>query len=208
MNLTAKWMRMAAVVGGAAVICAGAMVVAQPDPVAPPAVPSAPAEPVDPMVLKGEVKTIDGQTKNLADYRGQVVLIVNVASKCRFTPQYKGLEALYQARKGEGLVILGFPANDFGGQEPGSNKEIAAFCSERFGVTFPMFEKVSVRGENAHALFKAMAAVPAPAGGEPTWNFTKYLIDREGKLVARFESRIKPDDVEMNRRIDELLRAK
>lgn len=204
MNKSARLARVAAAVACGAVV-AGALIAAQPEPSV---VPAEPAAPVDPMVLDGEAKTIDGQSKNLADYRGQVVLIVNVASKCGFTPQYKGLEALYAAKKDQGFVILGFPSNDFGGQEPGSNAEIAEFCSERFGVTFPMFEKISVRGEKAHPLFKKLAAVPAPAGGEPTWNFTKYLVDREGKVVARFESRIKPDDVELNRRVDELLRAK
>lgn len=144
------------------------------------------AEPKEPLAFK--VKRIDGTEEELSKYKGKVVVIVNVASKCGFTTQYEGLQALYAKHKDEGLVVLGFPANDFNGQEPGENKEIAAFCTGTYGVEFPMFEKVSVKGKDAHPLYKLLAAQPAPIGGEPKWNFTKFVIDREGKVVGRFDA--------------------
>jgi glutathione peroxidase len=179
---------------------------AKPDPKAQPAAtPVAPAEKVSPMVLAHTVKDIDGKDVKLADYKGKVVLIVNVASRCGFTPQYKGLEALYQKHKDAGLVILAFPANNFGSQEPGTNAEIKAFCESNYKVTFPIFEKISVKGEDQHPLFKQLAAQPAPLGGDPGWNFTKFLVDREGNVVARYESRVKPDDAVLATKINELL---
>lgn len=134
------------------------------------------------------MKRIDGTSEDLSKYKGKVVVIVNVASKCGFTGQYAGLEDLYKKYEKDGLVILGFPANDFMSQEPGSNAEIAKFCSATYGVTFPMFEKISVKGADAHPLYKLLASQPAPIGGEPKWNFTKFVIDRSGKVAARIDA--------------------
>jgi glutathione peroxidase len=161
-----------------------------------------------PYVLNFKMKRIDGAEEDLGIYKGKVVLIVNVASKCGYTPQYKGLETLYQQHKSDGLVILGFPANNFGSQEPGTDTEIKTFCESKYSVTFPMFSKISVKGDDAHPLYKRLAAQPAPIGGEPKWNFTKYLVDRTGNVVARYDSAVKPDDAKLAARIDELLNAK
>lgn len=125
---------------------------------------------------------------------GKVVLVVNTASKCGLTPQYEALEKLYRVFKEEGLVVIGFPANNFMGQEPGTNAEILEFCTGKYDVTFPIAAKISVKGEDVHPLYKHLAALPAPLGGEPSWNFTKFLVDRSGNVVARFEPRTKPDD--------------
>ncbi|MFN7438870.1 MAG: glutathione peroxidase [Phycisphaerales bacterium] len=171
---------------------------------------SAPVVPTPPSIAKDHplnitVKSIDGKDANLAAYAGQVVVIVNVASRCGFTKQYAGLEELYKSRKDDGLVVLGFPANNFGGQEPGTDAEIASFCSTNFGVTFPMFSKVSVKGSNQHPLFTRLSK---DGGGDPDWNFTKYVIDRSGKVVARFGPRVAPDDKAFVAKLDELLAAK
>lgn len=137
-------------------------------------------------------------------YAGRVLLIVNTASKCGFTPQYEGLEALHQELEGRGFAVLGFPSNDFMGQEPGSEDDIKEFCTNTYGVKFPMFEKVSVRGNEATPLYRKLAQ----EGGEaPQWNFHKYLIGRDGKLVASFGSRTKPDDPALRGKIDALLAA-
>ncbi len=178
-----------------------------PEPIKPDAVKPEPAK-VDAYMLAFKVKDIDGQEKSLEDFKGKVVVIVNVASKCGLTPQYKGLEALYQSKKDAGLVILGFPANNFAGQEPSSESEIKEFCSTKYSVTFPMFSKVSVKGPDAHALYKKLAAQPAPIGGEPDWNFTKYIVDRKGNAVAHFQARTKPDDAEFLKTIENLLAQK
>lgn len=162
---------------------------------------------VDPYVLDHTMKDIDGTDQALSQYAGKVVLMVNVASKCGFTPQYKGLEELYDAKKDKGLVVLGFPANNFGGQEPGSEAEIKEFCSTKYGVSFPMFAKVSVKGDDICGLYKDLTSQPAPIGGEVGWNFTKFLVNRSGKVVARYDSRTRPDDVEMLKKIDDLLGA-
>jgi len=151
--------------------------------------------------------TITGQPDSLAAYKGKVVLIVNVASKCGFTPQYKGLEALYLAKKDKGLVILGFPANNFGSQEPGTDKEIQNFCSTTYDVTFPMMSKISVKGDDKHPLFTYLTE-QSNMPGEIEWNFTKFLIDRDGKLVARYKSKTTPEDTELVAKIDELLGVK
>ncbi len=150
----------------------------------------APEKPaVSPFVLNFKVKDIDGKDVDLAQYKGRVVVIVNVASKCGFTKQYEGLQALYDEKMGEGLVVLGFPANDFNGQEPGSEAEIKSFCENTFKVTFPMFAKVRVKGEGVHPLYQHLAAQPAPIGGAPPrWNFTKFVVDRAGNVVARFDA--------------------
>ncbi|QUD89214.1 glutathione peroxidase [Phenylobacterium montanum] len=149
------------------------------------------------------VNHIDGSPGSLGEFAGKVVLVVNVASKCGLTPQYEGLEKLYEAYRGRGLVVAGFPANEFAGQEPGSNAEIAAFCETSFGVTFPMFEKIVVKGEGQHPLYKALTAAVteavgapdnAPKTGEVSWNFEKFLVNRQGAVVGRFSPVVKPDD--------------
>lgn len=159
-------------------------------------------------VLGHKVKSIDGKDVDLSQYKGKVVLIVNTASKCGMTPQYEGLQKLYEDKKEAGLVILGFPANDFRGQEPGTNEEIAEFCTSKYGVTFPMFEKIAVTGEGKHPLYAQLAEQPEPIGGEPKWNFTKFLVDRDGRVVARFEPKVKPDDAAFLKKVEELLGAK
>lgn len=171
----------------------------------------------DPYVLGITVKDINGAEQKLEQYKGKVILIVNVASNCGFTPQYEGLQRLYDKRRDEGLVILGFPSNDFGAQEPGTNAEIKEYCTSKYGVSFPMFEKISVIGAQQHPLYKKLSGQPAPVGGDPNWNFTKFLVDRSGNVVARFNSRAVPDDTSekispeskaMADKIDELLKAK
>jgi glutathione peroxidase len=141
--------------------------------------------------------TIDGKARRLADYRGKVLLIVNTASKCGFTPQYKGLEALYEKYGKRGLVVLGFPSNQFGQQEPGPESEIAEFCEMNFGVTFPLFAKVDVNGDSAHPLYKHLTkAKPGLLGTEAIkWNFTKFLVDRHGKVVGRYAPNTEPKEI-------------
>ena len=156
-------------------------------------------------VLGYEMEMLDGTMKKLGEYRGSVVLMVNVASECGLTPQYEGLEKLYREHKKEGLIILGFPANDFGAQEPGTNEEIAQFCSGTFDVTFPMMGKIHVKGKEAHPLYKQLAEQPEPIGGEPEWNFAKFLINRKGEVVARFGSRTIPSDPGLVSKVAELL---
>ena len=140
------------------------------------------------------VKDIHGKDVALDRYRGKVLLIVNTASKCGFTPQYKGLEALYQKQKGKGLEILGFPCNQFGAQEPGSAKEIESFCEINYGVTFPLFAKVDVNGKDAAPLYQHLkAAKPGLLGSEAIkWNFTKFLVDAEGNVVERYAPNTEP----------------
>ncbi|MBM3553269.1 MAG: glutathione peroxidase [Alphaproteobacteria bacterium] len=144
-----------------------------------------------------EATTIDGATKKIGDYAGKAMLIVNVASRCGFTPQYAGLEALYRKFADRGLVVLGFPCNQFGAQEPGSEKEIASFCSETYDVTFPMFAKIDVNGENAHPLYRLLKReAPGILGSEAIkWNFTKFLVDREGHVVKRYASTDTPEQI-------------
>ncbi len=145
-------------------------------------------------VLDHSVKMIDGTEMPLEHFKGKVILMVNVASECGYTRQYEGLEALYRTYMDQGLVIIGFPANDFGGQEPGTNEEIAEFCSSRFSVTFPMAAKVAVLGDQATPLYTQLADQPKPIGGEPQWNFTKFLVARDGRVVERFGTKVEPDD--------------
>ncbi len=151
--------------------------------------------------------TIDGQVKSLSDYAGRVMVIVNVASKCGFTSQYEGLETLYQDYKDDGFVILGFPCNQFGAQEPGDEAEIASFCSTTYNVSFPMFAKVDVNGTNAHPLYKHIKkARPGIAGSAMIkWNFTKFLIDKEGMVMRRYWPQDRP--AMMKRKIEGLLSA-
>jgi glutathione peroxidase len=151
-------------------------------------------------VLRGTYDRLNGQRVNLARYRGKVVLVVNTATQCGFTPQFDGLEKLYRKRKARGLVLLGFPSNDFA-QESRSNSDIAAFCKNNYGVSFPMFAKTTVKGDGANPLYRALAA----AAGEPQWNFNKYLLDRKGRVVARYTSDVEPLSTELVRRIDRLL---
>lgn len=148
-----------------------------------------------------EIKDIDGKNVKLADYRGKVVLVVNVASQCGYTPQYEGLQALYAKYKDRGLVILGFPANNFGGQEPGTDEEIKEFCSSKYNVTFPMFSKISVKGGDKHPLYQTLTAT----AGEVSWNFNKFLVDRAGKIVKRFDSNAKPEGSELTQAIEAAL---
>jgi len=163
------------------------------------------ADKPDGYVLGFEMARITGEREPLETHEGKVVLMVNVASECGYTPQYEGLEALYREFKDEGLVILGFPANDFGGQEPGSNEEILEFCQARFDVTFPMYAKIRVTGDDAHPLYKKLAAQPEPVGGPPRWNFTKFLLNHNGRVVNRFEPGVTPADGELRARIEALL---
>jgi glutathione peroxidase len=144
----------------------------------------------------------DEQPQSLCQYAGKVVLVVNTASQCGFTPQYKGLEALYERLRGEGLVVLGFPSNDFGNQEPGSHREIAAFCENQFAVQFPMFTKVTVKGSQAHPLYAELAR---RAGQTPRWNFHKYLIGRDGQTVRSYPSQTEPDDAALLRDVRAML---
>ncbi len=145
-----------------------------------------------------EAKTISGEAKPLRDYAGKVLLIVNVASKCGFTPQYKGLEALYEKYADKGLVVLGFPCNQFGAQEPGAESEIAAFCDTTYGVRFPMFAKIDVNGDNTHPLYRLLKhEAPGLLGSEAIkWNFTKFLVGRDGKVLKRYAPTDTPQSIE------------
>ncbi|MCL4222510.1 MAG: glutathione peroxidase [Phycisphaerales bacterium] len=144
---------------------------------------------------------IDGTPQSLEEYKGKVVLIVNTASKCGLTPQYEALQTLYDAYKDRGLVVLGFPANQFRDQEPGTNAEITQFCTQNYGVTFPMFEKTVVKGEGTCPLYQQLNALTA----EPSWNFTKYLVNRQGELVDRIDPQTSPTDPRLVARIESLL---
>ncbi|MCX7640682.1 MAG: glutathione peroxidase [Pyrinomonadaceae bacterium] len=141
------------------------------------------------------VLDIDGNPVKMSKFKGNVLLIVNVASRCGYTPQYEGLQAIYEKYKEKGFYVLGFPANNFGNQEPGTNEEIKEFCTTRYRVTFPMFAKISVKGQDQHPLYKFLTdrETNPEFGGEITWNFNKFLIDRNGKIVARFSSKDKPE---------------
>ena len=159
-------------------------------------------------VLDFTLNSLDGKPAPLAEYRGKVILIVNVASKCGYTPQYTGLEKIYEKYKDQGFVILGFPANNFGGQEPGTNEEIKTFCSSKYQVTFPMYSKVSVKGADSTPLYQFLTdkqSNPATAG-EIKWNFTKFLVDRNGKVIARFEPAITPESADVTGAIEKALK--
>jgi len=142
---------------------------------------------------------LNGTPTPLASFKGKVILMVNVASQCGYTPQYEGLQALYMKYKDEGLVITGFPANNFGQQEPGTNQEIGAFCRSKYGVTFPMFSKISVKGGDKAPLYRFLTdkAANPKTGGEIQWNFTKFLVDRNGKVIDRFEPDVEPQSAEL-----------
>ena len=141
---------------------------------------------------------LDGKPVHLSDYKGKVVLVVNTASECGYTPQYAGLEKLYESYKDKGVVVLGFPSNDFGGQEPGTAAEIKAFCDKKFHVTFPMFAKVKVVGEGQSPVYTFLTA----GHGEPKWNFHKYLVGKDGRVRAAFASGVKPESPELKSAID------
>jgi glutathione peroxidase len=170
------------------------------------------------------VKTIDGAPASLRDYEGKVLLVVNVASKCGLTPQYKGLQALYEAKKDDGLVVLGFPANNFRGQEPGTDEEIASFCSTTYDVDFPLFSKIDVVGPEQHPLYAALTAAQPRAErdatmrqrlegfgiktggpGEVLWNFEKFVVGRGGEVIGRFSPDVAPDDAALNETLDRAL---
>lgn len=146
--------------------------------------------------------SIDGKPSPLAAYKGKVMLLVNVASKCGYTPQYKGLESVYEKYKDRGLVVLGFPANNFGSQEPGTNEEIKSFCSRTFNVSFPMYSKISVKGGDQDPLYRYLTS---QSGGDIKWNFTKFLVDRNGKILARFESNVEPESPEVSKAIEQAM---
>lgn len=156
------------------------------------------------------MKDIDGNDVKLEQFKGKAILIVNVASKCGFTSQYEGLQKIYSQYNDQGFVILGFPANNFLGQEPGTNEEIKQFCSLNYNVTFPMFSKISVKGKNIAPLYKFLTSKETNPefSGDISWNFNKFLIDRDGKIVARFGSRTKPESEEMIQAIEKVLASK
>jgi glutathione peroxidase len=167
---------------------------------------TAPASDACPELLNYSFNRLQtGRPESLCQYRGKVVLIVNTASYCGYTHQYEGLEALYRKYKDRGLVVVGFPSNDFGGQEPGSNKEIAEFCRLTYGVEFPMFEKSSVTSIKTNPLY---AELLARTGQSPKWNFHKYLVDRDGKQVASFGTRVEPDNADLLGAVERMLVAK
>ena len=153
------------------------------------------------------VKDIKGEDFDLSQLKGKVVMIVNTASKCGNTPQYEALEALYQKHKDQGLVILGFPANNFGGQEPGSNEQIQEFCSTKYNVTFPMMSKISVKGDDKAPLYKYLTeeSTAGEYAGEVKWNFAKFLIGKDGKIVGRFDPKTKPDSTEVTQAVEKAL---
>ena len=153
---------------------------------------------------------LNGTPTPLANFKGKVMLVVNVASQCGFTYQYEGLQALYAKYKDQGLVIAGFPANNFGGQEPGSNEEIGAFCKSKYGVTFPMFSKISVKGSDKAPLYQFLTDKTSnpKSGGEIQWNFTKFLVDRNGKVIQRFEPAVEPNSKELESAVAAALKAK
>lgn len=153
-------------------------------------------------VLDHTVKDIKGQDVDLADYKGKVLLIVNTASKCGYTPQYKGLAALHEKYADRGLVVLGFPSNDFGKQEPGTEEEIAEFCSTNYNVQFPMFSKVVVKGPEQCELYEELTSANPEFAGPVKWNFEKFLISRDGKVVGRFASAIGPDAPKLTEQLE------
>jgi len=157
------------------------------------------AEEATVQVTKYTMKDIDGRDVDLGSYQGKVLMLVNVASKCGLTPQYTQLVQIHEKYRDRGFEVLGFPANDFMGQEPGTNEEIKTFCSTRFGVEFPIFSKISVKGDDIDPLYAELTSTEANGsfGGEIKWNFTKFLVGRDGKVIARFEPQVKPDAPEV-----------
>ena len=154
------------------------------------------------------VKDIDGKDTSLKAYKGKVLLVVNVASKCGLTPQYKALEAVHEKYKDKGFTVLGFPCNQFMGQEPGTNEEIKQFCSSKYNVTFPLFDKIDVNGPKRHPLYVALAGPESPFPGDIKWNFGKFLISGDGKIIKRFEPKTAPDSPEVTQAVEAALAAK
>jgi glutathione peroxidase len=150
-----------------------------------------------------KVRTIDGQEKSLSEYKGKVLLIVNVASKCGYTPQYEGLEKIYEKYKDKGFEILAFPCNDFGGQEPGTNEEIQSFCKTNYNVTFTLFDKIKVLGGEKSALYTKL--INFEPSGDISWNFEKFLVDKNGNVTGRYKSKVKPEAEEIASAVEKLL---
>ncbi|MGZ8500455.1 MAG: glutathione peroxidase [Candidatus Binatia bacterium] len=169
------------------------------------AAPSPAAEPPCPLILDHKFANLMDESISLCQFRGKVALIVNTASECGYTPQYDGLEKLYRRYSDKGFVVLGFPANDFGAQEPGSNKQIAQFCQVNYGITFPVFAKTAVVGANANRLFRQLAT---RTGQPPKWNFHKYLVDKTGQQITAFASAVEPEDRRLIAQIEKLLAAR
>lgn len=162
--------------------------------------------PIDDTIYEFSMKDIDGNETSLAPYKGKVLLIVNVASKCGYTPQYEGLQEIYEEYKDQGLEIVGFPANNFNGQEPGTEEDIKAFCTLNYGVTFPMTSKVSVVGSDQDPLFTYLTSQEnEDFEGDIKWNFEKFLVDKDGNLIRRFRSKVKPESAELKSAIEDLL---
>ncbi|MCS7089236.1 MAG: glutathione peroxidase [Verrucomicrobiota bacterium] len=163
-------------------------------------------EPVVPWSVK--LVGIDGREITLETFKGKVLLIVNVASRCGFTPQYEALEQIYRKYRDRGFVVLGFPCNQFGNQEPGTNEEIKDFCTSKYGVSFPLFSKIEVNGPNRHPLYQWLAGPQSPVAGDIKWNFTKFLVGRNGRILRRFESRVRPDSEEVLKAVEDALAVK
>lgn len=171
--------------------------------------PSPVTPPPEKSILEFTMKDIDGKDVKLDAYKGKVVMIVNTASKCGLTPQYEGLQTLYNKYKDKGFVILGFPANNFMGQEPGTEKEIKDFCTLKYNVTFPMFSKLSVKGTDQHPFYTFLTNKQSNPGfdGDITWNFEKFLTDKDGKIIARFSPKTKPDDAKLVEAIENAIKS-
>ena len=163
--------------------------------------------PTEPALYGIQVKTIDGKQKTLGEYKGKALLIVNTASECGFTPQYATLEALHLKYKDRGFAVLGFPSNDFGGQEPGAEPDIQKFCQLKYATTFDLFSKVKVKGADANPLYKYLQSLPE-SRGDVTWNFNKYLVDPAGRVIARFDSKLEPMSTELTAKIEAVLPSK
>jgi glutathione peroxidase len=154
------------------------------------------------------LKDINTKDTSLKEYRGKVLFVVNVASRCGYTPQYKGLEALHRKYQDQGLSVLGFPCNDFGAQEPGTNDEIKAFCESKYSVTFRLFDKLHVKGAGQHPLYAALTGKDSPFPGDVKWNFGKFLIGRDGKILKRWDSSVAPESAEITQAVEAALAAK
>jgi glutathione peroxidase len=159
-------------------------------------------------VYEFTLKDINGKDVKIADYKGKVLLLVNTASQCGYTPQYKGLQMIYQKYQEQGFTVLGFPANNYGGQEPGSNDEIKEFCTMRYKVTFPMFAKISVKGDDQHPLYQYLTSKESNPqyGGDVTWNFNKFLVSKSGQIIGRFGSKVEPESPELTGAIEQALK--
>jgi len=158
-------------------------------------------------ILDIPLKDINDKDTSLSSYKGKVILLVNVASHCGFTPQYKGLEAIYEKYKDQGLIVVGVPCNDFGAQEPGTPEEIKSFCESNYHVTFPLLAKVHVNGPEAHPLYAALTGGDSPFPGPISWNFNKFVIGRDGKIVKRFDSKAKPESEDLRKVVEAALAA-